>query len=178
MFLVPIYALVSFAAYLFWVRISAALEFVIRVNESIQDHSTALIIIRDCYESTVLTAFFYLLLLYISPSPDEQRLVFLKKGLSQENDRITLQAGLPLRKWMFPLGFVNSKPRDGAYFLQIMKWGVLQYCVIRPLTTLVSVVLNYIGLYCEASWSPAWGHIYVRDLLKSLVPFINFTFTP
>jgi hypothetical protein len=23
--------------------------------------------------------------------------------------------------------------QDGLYFLQVMKWGVLQYCVIRPL---------------------------------------------
>lgn len=22
--------------------------------------------------------------------------------------------------------------KDGLYFLQLMKWGVLQYCVIRP----------------------------------------------
>lgn len=28
-------------------------------------------------------------------------------------------------------------------------------------TTLASVVLDYMGLYCEASWSPGWGHIYV-----------------
>ena len=58
--------------------------------------------------------------------------------------------GEPPKKWVLPLGFVRSKPKvlspylafgtttdlyeqDGLYFLQIMKWGVLQYCVIRPL---------------------------------------------
>lgn len=25
-----------------------------------------------------------------------------------------------------------SEFKDGLYFLQLMKWGVLQYCVIRP----------------------------------------------
>lgn len=64
-----------------------------------------------------------------------------------------------------------------------MKWGVLQYCVVRPTcvivgpmsrffsfdasdhvrTTLAAIILNHIGLYCEQSWSPRWGHIYVRD---------------
>jgi len=29
-------------------------------------------------------------------------------------------------------------------------------------TTLAAVILNHIGLYCEQSWSPRWGHIYVR----------------
>ena len=71
--------------------------------------------------------------------------------------------------------------QDGLFFLQLMKWGVLQYCVIRPTcvivqavflvvhihggrTTLAAVILNHIGLYCEKSWSPAWGHIYVCDV--------------
>ena len=28
-------------------------------------------------------------------------------------------------------------------------------------TTLAAVVLDYMGLYCEASLSPGWGHLYV-----------------
>jgi len=74
--------------------------------------------------------------------------------------------------------------QDGLFFLQLMKWCVLQYCVIRPMcvkshiirffiivdtfdgrTTLAAVILNHIGLYCETSWSLAWGHVYVRDVL-------------
>lgn len=72
-----------------------------------------------------------------------------------------------------------STVQDGLYFLQIMKWGVLQYCFIRPMyasiylyfgyenllpllrTTLAAIILNYVGLYCTDSWSPGWGHIYV-----------------
>jgi len=83
--------------------------------------------------------------------------------------------------------------QDGLFFLQLMKWGVLQYCFFRPTcvisysclsfsfidnfdarTTLAAVILNHVGLYCEQSWSPAWGHIYVRDafpLLSNSLPF-------
>ena len=43
-----------------------------------QNHSTPLLLLRDCYESTVLTSFFYLLLTYISPDPAEQREIFRK----------------------------------------------------------------------------------------------------
>ncbi|KAL5492651.1 hypothetical protein ACEPAI_4098 [Sanghuangporus weigelae] len=148
LFMVPIYSLVSFASYLFW------------------DQSTALLLLRDCYESTVLTSFFYLLLLYISANPDEQRTIFLKAGLSKENDRKDIQRGEPVKKWIFPLGSVKSKPADGLYFLQMMKWGILQYCVIRPLTTLVAVILDYVGLYCEDSWSPGWGHVYIVTVVS------------
>ena len=38
-----------------------------------QNHSTALLLIRDCYESIVLTSFFYLLLNYISHDTEEQK---------------------------------------------------------------------------------------------------------
>jgi len=141
LFMVPIYAIISMASYLFW-------------NES-----TPLLLIRDGYESTVLTSFFYLMLNYLSHDPDEQRAIFLKNGLSREHDREALRKGEAPSKWMFPLGFVKWKPRDGLLFLQIMKWGVLQYCVIRPTTTLAAVILNYMGLYCEDSWSPGWGHV-------------------
>ena len=29
-------------------------------------------------------------------------------------------------------------------------------------TTLAAIILDYAGLYCEDSWSPGWGHLYVR----------------
>ncbi|KAH8087877.1 organic solute transporter Ostalpha-domain-containing protein [Cristinia sonorae] len=148
LFMVPIYSVVSFASYLFW------------------NHSTPLLLLRDGYESTVLTAFFYLLLMYLSPDPEEQKAIFRKNGLSRENDRAARRKGQKVRKWMFPLGPIKSKPADGLYFLQMMKWGVLQYCVIRPTTTLAAVTLDYMGLYCEDSWSPRWGHLYITVIVS------------
>ncbi|TFK44434.1 organic solute transporter Ostalpha-domain-containing protein [Crucibulum laeve] len=148
LFMVPIYATISFASYLFW------------------NHSTPLLLIRDAYEAIVLTAFFYLLLMYISPDTEEQKKVFLKCGLSREADIITERKGEKLSRWVFPMGFVKWKPADGLYFLQLMKWGVLQYCVIRPLTTLAAVILDYAGLYCEESWGLEWGHVYITIIIS------------
>ncbi|KAJ7188601.1 organic solute transporter Ostalpha-domain-containing protein [Mycena filopes] len=148
LFMVPIYATISLASYLFW------------------NHSTPLLLIRDAYESTVLTSFFYLLLIYLSPNPDDQKAIFRKVGLSREADAEALAKGKEPKKWMFPLGFIKSKPADGLYFLQMMKWGVLQYCVIRPLTTLAAVVLNYIGWYCDGSFNPRWGYVYITIVVS------------
>lgn len=148
-----------------------------------QDHSTALLLIRDGYESTVLTSFFFLLLAYLSPDPDDQKAIFRIVGISQRADREARKAGREIKGWVFPLGWVKKKPMDGLYFLQMMKWGVLQYCVIRPTcvhlprfvwapsdawcrTTLAAVILNYIGWYCESSWSPRWGYVYVRSFFQ------------
>ncbi|KAJ3898333.1 organic solute transporter Ostalpha-domain-containing protein [Lentinula edodes] len=148
LFMVPIYATISMASYLFW------------------NHSTPLLLVRDGYESTVLTSFFYLLLNYLSHDPDEQRSVFIKNGLSREYDREALRKGESPSRWVFPLGFVKWKPADGLLFLQMMKWGVLQYCVIRPTTTLAAVLLNYVGLYCEDSWGLGWGHSYITVIVS------------
>ncbi|KAI0726023.1 DUF300-domain-containing protein [Fomitopsis betulina] len=146
--MVPIYAAISFGSYLYW------------------NHSTALLLIRDCYESIVLTSFFYLLLNYISHDTEEQKEVFRRVGLSKEYDRNARRRGTPPSHWMFPLQFIKWKPEDGFYFLQLMKWGVLQYCVIRPTTTLAAVILNWVGLYCEDSWGPGWGHIYITVIMS------------
>ncbi|QRW25219.1 Organic solute transporter Ostalpha [Rhizoctonia solani] len=35
-------------------------------------------------------------------------------------------------KWIFPLGAVSARPKDGLSYLHWMKWGVLQYCIVRP----------------------------------------------
>ncbi|KAK1058137.1 hypothetical protein LTR33_013473, partial [Friedmanniomyces endolithicus] len=39
--------------------------------------------------------------------------------------------------------------------------GVFQYCFIRILFTVVSVVTEELGRYCEASLSPAFAHVWV-----------------
>ncbi|KAJ7074400.1 organic solute transporter Ostalpha-domain-containing protein [Mycena amicta] len=148
LFMVPIYATISLASYFFW------------------NHATPLLLIRDGYESTVLTSFFYLLLTYLSPNAEDQRAIFLKVGLSRAVDAELVARGEEPKKWMFPLGFIKSKPADGLYFLQMMKWGVLQYCVIRPLTTLAAVVLNYIGIYCDGSFNPRWGYVYITAIVS------------
>ena len=75
-----------------------------------QNQATPIVLVRDAYEAIVLTAFFYLLLMHLSDDPEEQKRIFLKKGLSKEADRIAIQKGLPMQKWCFPLGFIRWKP--------------------------------------------------------------------
>jgi hypothetical protein len=108
--MVPIYAFISFGSYLFWVRRKFRCRGSVSLNRNEQNHSTPLILIRDCYEAVVLTSFFYLLLTYLSPNPDEQKDIFRVYGLSHENDRERKRKGKKPQKWVFPLGFVKSRP--------------------------------------------------------------------
>ena len=90
--------------------VSLSLFRLLRLLIALQNHSTPLLLIRDSYESTVLTAFFYLLLTYLSPSTDEQKAIFLKVGLSRHADREARRKGGQPRKWVFPLSFIKTKP--------------------------------------------------------------------
>lgn len=88
-------------------------------NEISQDNATPLLLIRDAYEAIILTAFFYLLLTYLSPDPEVQKAIFRKRGLSKEADAECRRRGLPRRKWVFPLGFVRWKPQVRRIFVTI-----------------------------------------------------------
>jgi hypothetical protein len=83
-----------------------------RIN-CFQNNATPLLLIRDAYEAILVTSFFYLLLTYLSPDPEVQKAIFLKRGLSKEADAELRRRGLPRRKWLFPLGFVRWKPQVG-----------------------------------------------------------------
>lgn len=126
-----------------------------------KDYALLLTLIRDAYEGVILAAFFYLLLNYLAPTQAEQKEYFRH---------------YTLKRWCWPFGWVKRKPvcliylhtmphsllmQDGLYFLQLMKWGILQYCWIRPLTTLGAIILDKVGYYCESSWSPKFGSVWV-----------------
>jgi hypothetical protein len=50
----------------------------------------------------------------------------------------------------------------GLIIVQIVWVGVFQYCLMRVLMTIVAVVAQAFGMYCEESLSPAFAHIWVR----------------
>jgi len=51
---------------------------------------------------------------------------------------------------------------------QIIWVGVFQYCVMRVLMTVISVITQATGTYCEESLSPAFAHIWVCPLFPLL----------
>ena len=142
--------------------------------------STYYITIRDCYEAFVLASFFILLLQYLGDSPEEQRrqLVNTKK-----------------QSLMMPLCFLRYNPTK-QHWLFWIKWGILQYVVLKPIMTVIAVALQYHGVLCETSFSPAFGnfwlqvvnfisvsvamyylvtfYITIRDLIKEQKPFLKF----
>ncbi|KAI9793678.1 MAG: hypothetical protein M1816_007573 [Peltula sp. TS41687] len=136
--MVPIYSIVSFLSFEFY------------------RHFIYFQVLRDCYEAVAIASFFTLLCHYIAPNLHDQK------------ERFRL---LTPRDWIWPLSWARRccggerglwrTPRSGLTWFNIVWLGVFQYCLVRVLFTIVSVVTQALGRYCEASLNPVFAHIWV-----------------
>ncbi|KAG8525801.1 uncharacterized protein KY384_000561 [Bacidia gigantensis] len=138
LFMVPVYAFVSFMSYLFY------------------RHAVYYEVIRDCYEAFAIASFFSLLCHYIAPDLHSQKDYF--RGATPRNWVLPIS-------WLQRCtggqhGFFKI-PRSGLTWFNIIWFGVFQYCFIRVFMTCVAVVTQAIGIYCLESLSPAFAHIWV-----------------
>ncbi|KAI8827170.1 organic solute transporter Ostalpha-domain-containing protein [Fimicolochytrium jonesii] len=102
-------------------------------------------VLRDCYEAVVIYEFFQLLLAYIGADIQAQAEVLASKP--------TMNFVFPLQRWTYR----PSRP----HFLHYCKIGTLQYVVLRPVTTVLAVVTQLTGKFCEDSMSPRFAHLWI-----------------
>ncbi|KAJ5378713.1 hypothetical protein N7509_011832 [Penicillium cosmopolitanum] len=114
-------------------------------------------VIGNCYEAFCIAAFFGLMCHYIAPDLHSQKDYF---------------RGIQPKTWLWPLNHFQKwkwcggerlwrNPRSGLTWFNIIWTGVFQYCVLRVLMTVVSVLAQVGGRYCEESMSPAFAHVWV-----------------
>ncbi|RKP10399.1 organic solute transporter Ostalpha-domain-containing protein, partial [Thamnocephalis sphaerospora] len=103
-------------------------------------------VLRDCYEAFVLASFFILLLEYLGDTAEEQQAV--------------IQSHWEPKKFPFPFNCISYSPAS-THFLWGLKYAILQYVVLKPITTLVAMITHLFGLYCPESYSPKFTHLYV-----------------
>ncbi|KAI9753215.1 MAG: Phosphatidylglycerol/phosphatidylinositol transfer protein [Chaenotheca gracillima] len=138
LFMIPIYSIVSFLSFLYY------------------RHAVYFQVIRDCYEAIAIASFFSLLCYYIGPTLHDQKDFF---------------RALPVRGWILPISWFKRccggdrgiwrTPRSGLTWFNIVWLGVYQYCFVRVFFTLISLVTQVAGVYCEESISPAFAHVWV-----------------
>jgi len=92
-------------------------------------------VIRDCYEAFVIYSFFALLTNYLGEDEEQQREVLQDKEV---------------RKFPIPLRFWKFDPKS-PHFLQNCRLGTLQYVVVRPLTTFISLITLELNVFCPQS---------------------------
>lgn len=108
--------------------------------------------VRDCYEAFAIAAFYMLLLQYIGDSTSGQKKAMLeKRGL----------------KWTFPFNCFVMNPAGRRTFV-LLKWGILQYVIVKPALTIVTIITHANGVFCPDSMRPKYAHMWV-----SIVGFIS-----
>jgi hypothetical protein len=99
---------------------------------------------RETYEAFVIYSFMKYLLNYLHYDLNLQQTIDYKPGVNH----------------LFPFCFFGSTS-GGRLFLHRCKHGILQYVVVRPLTTLLAVISQLFGVYGEGEYDLYKTYIYL-----------------
>lgn len=99
---------------------------------------------RECYEAYVI----YNLMAY------------LLNYLSREYELAGTLGAKSQQKHLFPFCCLSPWPMGGI-FIERCKQGVLQYTILRPITTIVALICELSGRYHEGNFSPAYAWVWI-----------------
>ncbi|TGO63067.1 hypothetical protein BOTNAR_0105g00270 [Botryotinia narcissicola] len=151
LFMVPIYSVASFLSFWqYW-------------------HEIYYSVISECYEAFAIASFFALLCHYVAPDLHNQKIYF--------------RTAVP-KPWVWPVTWMWKccgrdkgpwrTPRSGLTWFNIVWAGVYQYCFIRVTMTILAVVTEYFGKYCDSSDSPVFAHIWILVIEGAAVTIAMF----
>ncbi|RKP12905.1 organic solute transporter subunit alpha/Transmembrane protein, partial [Piptocephalis cylindrospora] len=104
-------------------------------------------LVRDCYEAFVIASFFILLLQYLADTPALQR------------DSLLVYKGRVMRV-AFPFCCFHYDA-GSTHYLQFLKYCIMQYVVLRPICTILAVIMQAAGIYCPDSYHPNHGNLWL-----------------
>ncbi|KAJ6927801.1 protein LAZ1-like isoform X1 [Populus alba x Populus x berolinensis] len=123
-------------------------------------------ILRDCYESFAMYCFGRYLVACLGG--EERTIEFLKREgrssskaplLEHSHERGTI-------KHPFPMNYILKPWRLGQWFYQVVKFGIVQYMLIKSLTAVLAVILEAFGVYCEGDFKLRCGYPYIAVILN------------
>eukprot|EP01102_Stenamoeba_stenopodia_P009243 TRINITY_DN2723_c0_g1_i1.p1 TRINITY_DN2723_c0_g1~~TRINITY_DN2723_c0_g1_i1.p1 ORF type:complete len:590 (+),score=132.71 TRINITY_DN2723_c0_g1_i1:191-1960(+) len=99
--------------------------------------------IRDCYEAYVIYMFFVLLVRFLEGEANLLRYLEERPSIPHP----------------WPFSCFHFKP--GAKFLHQCKRAILQFVIVKPIDSLVAMILNTKGLYNQGSFEPGYGYLWI-----------------
>jgi hypothetical protein len=110
-------------------------------------------LVADCYAAFALATFIALVRYHIAQDYLDQADYF--------------RLVTPIQPWIAPVGWLPlGVPKTGSTWLNVIRFGVGQYCILRLGLSVASVVTQEFGSYCETSNSPNFGHVWVSCLFN------------
>ncbi|XP_039006698.1 protein LAZ1-like isoform X1 [Hibiscus syriacus] len=123
-------------------------------------------ILRDCYESFAMYCFGRYL---IGCLGGEERTIDFMRRLGRASSKAPLLGHSYEKgtiKHPFPMKYFLSPWKLGRWFYQVVKFGIVQYMIIKILTALLAVILEAFGVYCEGEFSWGCGYPYMAVVLN------------
>ncbi|XVF68051.1 hypothetical protein PTKIN_Ptkin10aG0172100 [Pterospermum kingtungense] len=123
-------------------------------------------ILRDCYESFAMYCFGRYLVACLG---GEERTIEFMERLGRASSKTPL-LGLDCEKGTvkhpFPMNYILKPWKLGQWFYLVIKFGIVQYMIIKILTALLAVILEAFGVYCEGEFKWGCGYPYMAVVLN------------
>jgi len=129
LFIVPLYAFVSWLSLLFF---------------SANNYYVYFYAVRDCYEAFVIYNFLSLCYEYLG---GEGNIMTEIRGKNIKSGYLTCTCCLAGHSY-------------NISFLRFCKQGTLQFCLFKPILSIVVIILQAWGKYHDGNWSPDEGYLY------------------
>ncbi|XP_031491881.1 protein LAZ1 isoform X2 [Nymphaea colorata] len=138
-------------------------SFISLVNPSI---SVDIEILRDCYEAFAMYCFGRYLTACLGG--EERTIRFMKSQGRLSAKTPLLEQGYEKGyvKHPFPMKYFLKPWKLGQWFYQVIKFGIVQYMIIKSFTAVLAVVLEAFGVYCEGEFNLRCGYIYMAIVLN------------
>ncbi|KAM0945173.1 putative organic solute transporter subunit alpha/Transmembrane protein [Dioscorea sansibarensis] len=138
-------------------------SYVSLVNPSISVDSG---ILRDSYEAFAMYCFGRYLVACVGG--EKRTIEFMKRqGHSSYTASLLPNASEKgVIKHPFPMNYILKPWKLGEWFYQVIKFGIVQYMIIKTVTAILAVFLEAFGLYCEGEFKWSCGYPYMAVVLN------------
>uniref|UniRef100_A0A7N0T091 Protein LAZ1 n=1 Tax=Kalanchoe fedtschenkoi TaxID=63787 RepID=A0A7N0T091_KALFE len=123
-------------------------------------------ILRDCYEAFAMYCFGRYLVACLGG--EERTIEFMESQgrLSSKAPLLEHGSDLGVVKHPFPMNYFLKPWQLGQWFYQVIKFGIVQYMLIKPVSAILAVILQAFGVYCEGDFKWGCGYPYLAVVLN------------
>ncbi|RZC67366.1 hypothetical protein C5167_011059 [Papaver somniferum] len=126
-------------------------------------------ILRDCYEAFAMYCFGRYLVACLGG--EERTIEFMRREGRGAGSKIPLiQHSLSHEKGIvkhpYPFKLFLKPWKLGQWFYQVVKFGIVQYMLIKTFTAILAVILEGFGVYCEGEFKLNCGYPYIAVVLN------------
>lgn len=121
-------------------------------------------ILRDCYESFAMYCFGRYLVACLGG--EERTIQFMERQGRMKTTLLESDSDTGTVKHPFPMNYFLKPWKLGQWFYQVIKFGIVQYMLIKLLTALLALILEAFGAYCEGDFKWNCGYPYIAVVLN------------